>query len=594
MGEKKRRMAAGPQAVSSTVLASYLREASALEASLAADPGNHFAHFRLSCLSLLASVLMTQHDSPPAKVAEQLNRSLNAISKAIGLFPENPAYWTQFAQCLRYSELAPPLSAGSRRMIAWALEHPAVDPSCLVPSLASLAKASPGEPADVLQEPLLQRLLQTSVTANVFLERTIGAVRRSALLEAVQNAGPPRVPRDVIAAVAIQCFITEYLLPESEEERAALENLRRSIELATLARAPLHWYAVYGCYRQLGSLPDAGDISSRLKAEEDLRELATYQIDQPARERELAAALAGISTATTGVSTLVKEHYEANPYPRWVRLTHHTEPSTPRAFLRRLFPGIEPAGLPEGGISVLVAGCGTGLQAIETARRFPDSRILAVDLSRASLAYAQRKTIESSISTIEYRQADILGLRGLRERFDLVECMGVLHHLENPREGLAVLQSLLGPRGLMRIALYSERARTPVTHAREIIAAKGLQPTPQGIRACREVLRDMNRDGALNSVLESEDFYSLSGCRDLLFHEMEHRFRVTELGALLEGEGLELLGMEPPDDATADLYRTAFPDDPDLRNLAHWDRFEAARPWTFGGMYRFWARKRAA
>jgi 2-polyprenyl-3-methyl-5-hydroxy-6-metoxy-1,4-benzoquinol methylase len=300
-----------------------------------------------------------------------------------------------------------------------------------------------------------------------------------------------------------------------------------------------------------------------------------------------------MSTVTSGVSVLVQEHYEAHPYPRWVRLTQHTEPRTPRAFLQRLFPGVDLTDLPDGTISILVAGCGTGLQAIETARRFPDSRILAVDLSMASLAYAQRKTIESSIGNVEYRQADILGLGELRERFDLVECMGVLHHLEHPQQGLGVLRKLLRPSGFMRIALYSERARTPVIRARQIIAEKGLQATPQGIRACRALLREMNADGALSDVLDCEDFYSLSGCRDLLFHEVEHRFRIVELEALLEREGLELLGIEPPDDVTADLYRTAFPDDPELRNLAHWDRFEAARPWTFRGMYRFWARKRA-
>jgi len=91
---------------------------------------------------------------------------------------------------------------------------------------------------------------------------------------------------------------------------------------------------------------------------------------------------------------------------------------------------------------VLVAGCGTGQNAIATARRFAGAQVLAVDISRASLAYALRKTRELGIENIEYRQSDILALGGLAERFDLIECSGVLHHLEDPFEGWRVLASL--------------------------------------------------------------------------------------------------------------------------------------------------------
>ena len=42
--------------------------------------------------------------------------------------------------------------------------------------------------------------------------------------------------------------------------------------------------------------------------------------------------------------------------------------------------------------SILVAGCGTGQHSIGTASRFSSCHVTAVDLSLASLAYAQRKT----------------------------------------------------------------------------------------------------------------------------------------------------------------------------------------------------------
>ena len=86
-------------------------------------------------------------------------------------------------------------------------------------------------------------------------------------------------------------------------------------------------------------------------------------------------------------------------------------------------------------LDVLVAGCGTGQHSIETAQRFSGAKVLAVDLSLASLGYAKRKTHELGLANVDYAQADILELGKLDRRFDLIEAMGVLHHLREPWHG---------------------------------------------------------------------------------------------------------------------------------------------------------------
>src|SRR5205814_5471700 len=106
-------------------------------------------------------------------------------------------------------------------------------------------------------------------------------------------------------------------------------------------------------------------------------------------------------------------------------------------------------------VPILIAGCGTGRHPIQVARAYPDVEILAVDLSLASLAYAARMTELLGISNIIYRQADILKLGDLDQRFAVVECSGVLHHLDDPLVGWRVLVKLLESDGLMRISLYS-------------------------------------------------------------------------------------------------------------------------------------------
>ena len=43
--------------------------------------------------------------------------------------------------------------------------------------------------------------------------------------------------------------------------------------------------------------------------------------------------------------------------------------------------------------------------------------------------------------------------------FDLIECSGVLHHLDDPQEGLRHLSGRLATNGVMKVALYSALAR---------------------------------------------------------------------------------------------------------------------------------------
>src|SRR5205085_12512775 len=132
------------------------------------------------------------------------------------------------------------------------------------------------------------------------------------------------------------------------------------------------------------------------------------------------------------------------------------------------------------------------------------------------------KTRALGLHTIDYAQADIMRLGALRRQFDLIESAGVLHHLADPYAGWRVLLSLLRSGGLMRIGLYSEIARRGVVAARALVAQAGYGSTPEEIRRFR--LELMQRDDEIaRSILEFRDFYSMSECRDLVFHTQEHR-----------------------------------------------------------------------
>jgi len=220
------------------------------------------------------------------------------------------------------------------------------------------------------------------------------------------------------------------------------------------------------------------------------------------------------------------------------------------------------------------------------AQYFPDARILAVDISRASLAYARRKTREAGLRNIEYAQADILELAAVGRTFDRIEAVGVLHHLAEPTAGWQVLLSLLRPDGIMRVGLYSEAARRSVVDARALIAARGYRATAEDIRAFRQTIVHNWDDERWKRLIGSRDFYSTSGCRDLLFNVMEHRFTIQEIMALLNGQKLSFLGFEL-DARTIEKFQQQYPDAGALTDLDCWSAFEAANPQTFYNMYIF-------
>src|SRR5262249_52275717 len=202
----------------------------------------------------------------------------------------------------------------------------------------------------------------------------------------------------------------------------------------------------------------------------------------------------------------------------------------------------------------------TGQHPINTACRFKDSHVLAVDLSLTSLGYAQRKTRELGVTNLQYAQADLLKLASIGRSFDIIETSGVLHHLSDPFEGWRVLLSLLRPGGVMSVGLYSELGRADVVEIRNLIAQQGYGQSPDDIRRCRREL--MVRDGGrlLQYLWKSHDFFSTSGCRDLLFHVQEHRLTIPEIKRFLSENDLTFVGFEL-DLRRVEAFRRSFPAD---------------------------------
>lgn len=536
------------------------------------------------------------------------NGSLEALRRAIDAGPQFAPAWQAFADAfdrVRFLAWNPQAAQDVTRV----LQHPAVDPGPLAEAAASLLLLDPAfapvfrelpaaeKPADwfarmrlpALAHPMLLALIENALVPDPAFETFLRAVRRGALeawRDGVLTASPQSI--DLACALAQQCFLNEYVWPESAAEAtvvAALADAARSapgaLELALLA-----------AYRPIAAIPGL----QRPAGGDALARLWRRQVEEPAEEARLRGTIEALTPIEDETSRAVARQYEENPYPRWDRVPASVATPFPlRRALREMFPHVDPSRLrvPETP-DLLIAGCGSGYQAAITAFRNPGARILAVDLSRASLAYAMRRCREVGLRNVRFAQADILQLGAPPARFDAIESTGVLHHLRDPLAGWRILVSLLKPGGVMKIALYSETARRGVVAARELIAARGLHADLDGIRAARAAVFDEPDASPARAVTRSADFYSASGARDLVLHVQEHRFTTGELGAAIRALGLELLGFEFSDPSVRAGYRERFPQDPAAASLENWGHLEAEHPDLFGHMYQFWVLKPAA
>ncbi|CAN5510107.1 hypothetical protein BH10PSE11_BH10PSE11_40940 [soil metagenome] len=251
------------------------------------------------------------------------------------------------------------------------------------------------------------------------------------------------------------------------------------------------------------------------------------------------------------------------------------------------FPGSPFKPLGNRALDVLVAGCGTGQHAIQRAQQLQSANVLAIDLSLSSLSYAIRKTKELGVSNLRYAQADILAL-GDDKIFDVIDSSGVLHHLNDPLTGWRRLAGLVRSGGLMHIGLYSATARRDVNAARAYLAQQGRTYSVTEVRRLRAEFASRAPGDSLHNITGFSDFFSMSECRDLLFHVQEHQFSIPEIADFVRENGFTFLGFETP---ARTSYLQRFPDDRAATDLANWTVFEAENPSTFAAMYQFWIQK---
>ncbi|MDO9520918.1 MAG: tetratricopeptide repeat protein [Pseudohongiella sp.] len=447
--------------------------------------------------------------------------------------------------------------------------------------------------------PLLLRTMELTALPDIELEKVLVTLRSSFLTVATS-----RDVRDDITpiqiALGLHCFTNEYVFAETESEGKLITELEHQLESGIAAKQPIDWFGLItlASYRPLIQYTWIFELYKSCQCIEPARPIFTTQIDNILEERRLRQSIPLLSSVSNEVSIGVQKQYEENPYPRWINTRFEIRARTLSEIVNESKLQLyEDNTLTNDAPEILIAGCGTGQHSLLTATRVKNSKVLAIDLSLSSLAYAKRKTQEYGITNIEYMQADILDLGKLNRQYDIVESVGVLHHMADPLKGWSVITDCLKPGGLMRLGLYSRTARQSVIRARARIKELGIGGSGAEIRAFRqEILGSEQQSGTsvstdIKDFLWWTDFYTTSELRDLLFHVQEHQYSLPEIKIIIEQLGLKFAGFEFSHTHIRDAFTASYPDPKELISLDAWHQFELANPKTFAGMYQFWLQK---
>jgi 2-polyprenyl-3-methyl-5-hydroxy-6-metoxy-1,4-benzoquinol methylase/tetratricopeptide (TPR) repeat protein len=436
---------------------------------------------------------------------------------------------------------------------------------------------------------LLHAVLRTSPVTTAAVERLLTALRRAVLEEVSVSSAVMDQWLPLMSSVAQQCFINDHIFDGTQHEGDQVAALYDDVVAAVTkgdAVAPIK-IALLASYLPLHSIEGAEKLLSR-EWPEPLRAVIAQQISNPNEELAIRSTIENLTPVTDLVSEKVRAQYEESPYPKWTRVVSGNQPVTIDQYIGMRFPGAPYRSLGKGPLNLLVAGCGTGMHAIQRAQQFTQANVLAIDLSLSSLSYAIRKTREIGLTNIRYAQADILEFKS-DKAFDVIDSSGVLHHLNNPLDGWRRLAGMVRPGGLMHIGLYSAMARQAINVARESFAEQGRQFSPAEARRLRTEILNRPADDPMRKVAQFSDFFSMSEFRDLLFHVQEHQFSLPQIADIIKDLGFTFLGFETQ---ARVAYLKRFPDDAGAVDLDNWNIFETENPATFTQMYQFWIQKK--
>ncbi len=442
---------------------------------------------------------------------------------------------------------------------------------------------------DLANDPLLLAALHQSLIKSPTLERLIMTLRYELLLDSTKNS---QIRSDYLPLASALCsygFNSDFILPETESESNMIKAIKTLIQSAIQVEN-CEPNDISGAILLLGMyepLSKDSDIRQFINADTQRWNQHCRSIIQRYRQ-DIQLSSLSIERISRINQTEIQSQYELYPYPKWETLEYRRPTDYGQALAAELQSKLPISLSYKNKLSILIAGCGTGRHALHVAKYFKNVDVTAIDFSRASLAFAKYKAKELGIENITFYQADLLNINRPDWEFDVIECSGVLHHIKQPHKALNNLLKMLKPGGLLKLALYSQYAREPVQKIRDLWNTKAMALDDRKMKIIRQAVLASDVEGK-DRLINSDDFYSLSGCKDLLFNEFEKTYTPLSIERLCQKHQLSMLGFVHLSHQTKlDFCQRFECTEKALNHLKLWEQFESEHPDLFSGMYQFY------
>ena len=390
-----------------------------------------------------------------------------------------------------------------------------------------------------------------------------------------------------LSSLAQYNFFNNYIFSETDDELKKLEHLEKKLTKRFDDKCPLdpYDYLRIACYRPLFNYK----FSESIYINDINKELINYTIINPKKEISLIKNIKTVNVIKNDISLKIRDQYETFPYPSWIYCHPQLYKRSISEYLRDLSIQVSENNEKSSEKKVvLIAGCGTGKQAVEFALALKNVEIVAIDLSKRSLGYAMRKCQEYNINNIEFFHCDILDVHKLNIQFDCIVCTGVLHHMKYPEKGLEVLYHSLKKDGLIYLALYSKIARSKL---------KKFQDLGQKIKDIHDekILRDFRKNlidnyDIVNEISNIEDFYNLAEFKDIICNVQEHQYEINDIKNIIKTFDMKFCGFQNLNNLHEKFYNF-FKEEIDILDFENWKIYEEHFPKTFATMYQFWLKK---
>ncbi|MBD2562677.1 MULTISPECIES: class I SAM-dependent methyltransferase [Nostoc] len=203
-------------------------------------------------------------------------------------------------------------------------------------------------------------------------------------------------------------------------------------------------------------------------------------------------------------------------------------------------------------IRILDAGCGTGVSTEYLVHLNPQASVVGIDLSTGALAVAKERCHRSGATRVEFHHLSLFDVEQLPGEFDLINCVGVLHHTSDPIRGIQALAKKLAPGGLMHIFVYGELGRWEIQLMQKAIAL--LQGDKKGdyrdgVQVGRKIfasLPENNRIVKYDKQRWSLENHKDENFADMYVHPQEIDYNIETLFELIDASGLEFIGFSNP------------------------------------------------